>query len=533
VGDIAKGIKGIGKIDIPALPDGAVHIPDGSVHIPDGSVHLPDGRVLEPNGNLLDHAGNVETTIPKEVAPGLPSHWTIPTSEPASVGIPHGGVESGGHGALPHTTDGVYGGMPSAANDGIHGGVPQPVANGVHGGMPHVQGSGIHGGMPHVPDNGIHGGMPHVPDNGIHGGVPHVPDNGIHGGLPHGAGDAASAGGHAGTTPSAWYHDGPTAPAHDVPHATPHEAPTTAPHPGGHDAPGAGGHPDHGAGHGGHDGTGHTHDAGHVVDHGGFDHTGLGHDTADLAGHDGADAAAHGHSGTEVPGHGGAGEPFEYKPSMSDTDFDALSDADKHAVAEAELAHGTNTAPSATNAAGLNYGNSYWNKFLDDLSPESREALRTYSGNEYDQINSHLRFGHDLDPSLKHTIEEMDKVMGARPVPEDIMIVRGTGVDHVKVGGHPIDSPLDMLGGTFDDKAFTSTALGRTPPPPFDSKPVWMHLRVPKDTPALWIDHLSKYPGERELLLARGSEYKVTRVFFDEAQGKWHIYGEVLPRPKP
>ncbi|WP_369389179.1 ADP-ribosyltransferase [Streptomyces sp. CG1] len=564
IGDIAKNIKGIGKIDIPTLPDGSVHIPDGSVHIPDGSVHLPDGHVLEPNGNLLDHTGNVETTsIPKGVAPGLPSHWTLPTSEPASVGVPHG-ADSAGHGALPHTADGVYGGMPSAANDGIHGGIPQPVSNGVHGGMPHVPDSGIHGGipnpvdngihggiphvpdngiqggvphvpdngihggMPHVPDNGIHGGVPHVPDNGIHGGMPHVPDSGIHGGIPHGAGDGFSAGEHAGTTPSAWYHDASTAPAHDLPHTTtPHDTPT-APHPGGHDAPGVGGHPDHGAGHdgaghGGHDGTGY--DAGHVGDHGG-----LGHDAADIAGHDGADAATPGHSGTDVPGHGGAGEPFEYKPSMSSEEFAGLSDAEKHAVAEAELAHGTNPAPSASNKAGLAYGNAYWNDFLDGLPTESREALRTYSGNEYDLINGHLRFGHGLDDSLKHTITEMDKVMDTRPVPEDVMIVRGTGVDHIKIDGRPLKSPLDMQGGVFDDKAYTSTALGKTPPPPFDSKPVWMHLRVPKDTPALWIDHLSKYPGERELLLARGSEYKVTRVFMDEA-GKWHVYGEVLPRP--
>ena len=530
VGDIAKNLKGVGKIDIPALPD--------------GSVHLPDGRLLAPNGNLLDHAGNVETTpIPKEAAPGLPAHWTVPAPESAAVGVSHG-VGNGAHGALPHVGNGIHGGIPKSVGDGVHGGVPHSVSNAVHGGVPHVSGNGIHGGIPKsvsggihggIPKSvgdGVHGGVPHAPGNAVHGGVPHVPGSGVHGGIPHGTGDAVSAGGHAGTTPSAWYHETPTAPAHEVPHTTPHDAPPTAPHTGGHDTPGAGGHPDHGAGHdgaghGGHDGTGHNHDAGHVGDH-----SGLGHDAADIAGHDGADAAAPGHSGTEMPGHGGVGEPFEYKPSISHADFDALSSADKHAVAEAELARGTNHEPSGTNAAGLAYGNSYWNKFLDDLSPESQKALATYSGHEYDLINGHLRFGNDLDPSLKHTIEEMDKVMGARPVPEDIMIVRGTGVDHIKVGGLPIKSPLDMINGTFDDKAFTSTALGRTPPPPFDGKPVWMHLRVPKDTPALWIDHLSKHQGERELLLAKGSEYKVTRVFFDETHNKWHIYGEVLPRPK-
>ncbi|MER6075051.1 ADP-ribosyltransferase, partial [Streptomyces sp. NPDC001817] len=529
IGDIAKGLKGIGKVDIPTLPD--------------GSVHLPDGRLLEPNGNLLGHDGLPDTTpIPKEAAPGLPSHWTVPTStEPVSVGVPHG-AENGVHGAIPHTPDGVYGGMPSATNDGIHGGMPQSVGNGVDAGVAHAPGGGIHGGMPHVPDNGIHGGvpqsvgngvhggMPHSPgsgihggmpaSNGIHGGMPHSPGSGIHGGVPHGAGDGVSAGGHAGMTPKPWYQSTPTAPAHEVPHPTPHDTPHT------------GGHPDPGTGHPGHD-VGQTHDAGHVGDHAGLDHTGLGHDWADIAGHDGADAATPGHPGTDVPGHGGAGEPFEYKPHMSKADFDALSDADKHKVAEAELAHGTNNAPRVSNEAGLAYGDAYWRDFMKSLDHDTRSGLVTYSGSAYDPINDHLRYDKDVPQHILDTIKNMDEIMGARPVPEDIMVVRGTGVGHVEVDGHPIESPLDMIGGTFDDPAFTSTALGKSPPRPFDAKPVWMHLRVPKDTPALWLEPISQVPGERELLLARGTEYRVTRVFFDEAHNKWHIYGEVLPRPKP
>ncbi|WP_369367107.1 ADP-ribosyltransferase [Streptomyces sp. CG4] len=530
IGDIAKNIKGIGKIDLPTLPE-------GSVHIPEGSVNLPGGHVLDPNGNLLDHTGSVETTtIPKGAAPGLPSHWTLPTSEPASVGVPHG-ADSAGHGALPHTADGVYGGMPSAANDGIHGGIPQPVSNGVHGGMPHVPDSGIHGGIPnpvdngihggipHVPDNGIHAGVPHVPDNGIHGGMPHVPDSGIHGGIPHGAGDGFSAGEHAGTTPSAWYHDAPTAPAHDLPHTTPHDTPT-APHPGGHDAPGVGGHPDHGAGHdgashGGHDGTGH--DAGHVGDHGG-----LGHDAADIAGHDGADAATPGHSG--VPGHGGAGEPFEYKPSMSDDDFNNLAtDAERHAAATAELERGTNPWPSSSNGAGKAYGDAHWNDFLDNLDPKAKDALERYSSFYYKHINGQLRDfdlhgpAAALEPSVQDMVDNMDRVMGDRPVPEDIMVVRGTGIDHLD-----LTSPYEMVGNSYHDAGFLSTSLGKDAA--FNYKPVILHLRVPKGAPALWIDHISVNKGERELLLARDTHYRVTRVFQDTT-GQYHAYGEVLPKP--
>ncbi|WP_223737292.1 ADP-ribosyltransferase, partial [Streptomyces purpurogeneiscleroticus] len=301
--------------------------------------------------------------------------------------------------------------------------------------------------------------------------------------------------------------------------------------PGGHgdDAAGHGddaaGHGDDAAGHGD-DATGHGDDAAHVGDHADLgDHAHLGNDAADAAAHHGTDAPAVPHQGTDVPG-GGAGEPFEYKPHVSADDFDQLTDAEKHAVAQAELAHGTNPAPSVSDEAGLRYGNAYWDDFMDQVPPSSKESLVTYTGSAYTQINGHLRFGDDVPDSITHTIDEMDKVMGARPVPENIMVVRGTEIGHLN-----LDSPLDMEGRVFDDKAYTSTALGKKPPPPFDQKSVYMHLRVPQGTPALWLEHITQVKGERELLLARGSEYKVTRVFMDAADGKWHVYGEVLPRP--
>ncbi|WP_055490016.1 ADP-ribosyltransferase [Streptomyces sp. TP-A0356] len=501
IGDVTKALKGIGHVDIPKLPD--------------GSVHLPDGRLLDTNGNLLGHDGTIDKTpVPHEVAPGLPAHWTIPNQPPVPAGVTHAAAD-GVHGGVGHTTDGVYGGMPHTSH-------------------------------------GVYGGVPHSAGADVHSPATHAPSDGVHGGIPHSTKDAVSAGGHSGPTP-AWYHETTVSPTHDVPTTThevpgnPHDAPTTTPHPGGHDTP-PGGHDGSGHDGSGHDGSGHDgsghdgsghdgsghdhhdaghdgtgHDAAHVGDHGGVPH-----DLADTGAHHGADTpAVPGQRGTDVPGHGGAGEPFEYKPHMSVDDFNQLAtDAEKHAVATAELERGTNPAPSVTDEAGQNYGDAYWNDFLDQLEPSKREALHTYSGFYYTQINGHLRGKYpDVSPKVLHTIDEMNQVMGARPVPEDVMVIRGTGIDHLN-----LRSPLEMLGNTYDDPAYTSTALGKTVPGPFRHKPVYMHWRVPKGTPALWIDHISANPGERELLLASGTEYKVTRVFMDEA-GKWHVYGEVLPRP--
>jgi hypothetical protein len=209
---------------------------------------------------------------------------------------------------------------------------------------------------------------------------------------------------------------------------------------------------------------------------------------------------------------------------MSADDFDNLAtDAEKHAVAQAELADGTNLEPSASNKAGKAYGDANWNDFLDNLDPEAHNALHTYSDHYYTQINDPLREGVKLSDDMQHVVDNMDRVMGSHPVPENIMVVRGTDVSYLNMR-----SPLEMEGNFFDDPGYTSTSLGKDPA--FAFQPVHLHLRVPKGTPALWIDHISANKGERELLLARGTGYKVTRVFQDAA-GKWQVYGEVMPKP--
>ncbi|CAL9315775.1 ADP-ribosyltransferase [Streptomyces sp. SudanB52_2052] len=577
IGDITKGLKGVGNIDIPTLPDGSVHLPDGHQLAPNGNLVAPNGTIDTtpvPHGTTPTTPHGTTPTVPNGTTPTLPAHWTTQGAQtPSYAGAAtHGGVDGAAHAVDNAANPGHYNTPPTApihTPGGAFDPTPAPstydhTPTGAQHGQP--PSASPYGQAPsaspygHAPSGSPYGHAPspgtydHAPAPSAYDQAPPpsaydttpttAPHTGGHPGAgtpwysqttganpvhdvppaPHTGGpDVPGSGAHPGSS-TPWYHQA-TGPANHAP---------TAPHPGGPDVPGTGGHgpghdapgtghaddASHGVGHGD-EGAGHADDAAHVGDHAGI---------GDAAAHQGIDAS--GHQSADMPG-GGAGEPFEYKPHMSADDFGNLAtDAEKHAVATAELARGTNPAPSVSNEAGLAYGNAYWNKFLDDLPPESWEALRTYSGNEYTLINNHLRFGHELDASLKHAIDEMDNVMGARPVPEDVMVVRGTGVDHIRIDGQPLKSPMEMEGGVFDDKAFTSTALGKTPPPPFDSNPVWMHWRVPKGTPALWIDHLSKNPGERELLLAKGSEYKVTRVFQD-AMGKWHVYGEILPRPKP
>ncbi|MFI5679319.1 ADP-ribosyltransferase [Streptomyces cellulosae] len=566
IGDIAKGLRGVGNIDIPTLPD--------------GSVHLPSGHLMDPNGNLISPNGSIDTTpvhyetntpsVPHGTTPTLPAHWTTQGAPTPSYAGSHAGadgaahtVDNAGHYDAPnaghynaptstpataasHTPGGAFDTTPSGAYDHAPSGSPYDHApssspyDHTPGTNPYAQ---TPSGSPygHAPSPSAYDHAPspsaydHAPSPSAYDQAPTTTPHDPPTSTPHTGGNDVPGGvGHPGAT-TPWYHQGAAAPAHEVPTTTPHTGGHDVPGTGGHDVTGTGGHgtPDtpHGTGHdtpgGGHaddashgtghgdDGAGHADDAAHTGDHG---------DVGDAGAHHGTDGpVATGHQGADVPGSG-AGEPFEYKPHMSADDFDNLAtDAEKHAVAEAELADGTNLGPSASNKAGKAYGDANWNDFLDNLDPEAHNALHTYSDHYYTQINDPLREGVKLSDDMQHVVDNMDRVMGSHPVPENIMVVRGTDVSYLK-----LRSPLEMEGNFFDDPGYTSTSLGKDPA--FAFQPVHLHLRVPKGTPALWIDHISANKGERELLLARGTGYKVTRVFQDAA-GKWQVYGEVMPKP--
>ncbi|MEU0112120.1 hypothetical protein ABZ313_43190 [Streptomyces sp. NPDC006251] len=91
IGDITKGLKGVGNIDIPALPENAVTLPEGTAILPDGTVRLPDGASV-PEGATKLPDGNVR--LPDDV-PVLPEGTTkLPTEDgaPARYYDPDGNI---------------------------------------------------------------------------------------------------------------------------------------------------------------------------------------------------------------------------------------------------------------------------------------------------------------------------------------------------------------------------------------------------------------------------------------------------------
>ncbi|WP_394329346.1 ADP-ribosyltransferase [Nocardiopsis sp. CNR-923] len=105
-----------------------------------------------------------------------------------------------------------------------------------------------------------------------------------------------------------------------------------------------------------------------------------------------------------------------------------------------------------------------------------------------------------------------------------MVVTRGTGLGHISIP--PWQMKYETSG--FTDQGYMSTSLGG-PAPAFASNDAILHLRVPRGTPALWVERVSAFGGgERELMLGRGTTYRVTEAVLAD-DGQWHIYAEVVP----
>ncbi|WP_405361126.1 hypothetical protein OG535_23330 [Kitasatospora sp. NBC_00085] len=237
---------------------------------------------------------------------------------------------------------------------------------------------------------------------------------------------------------------------------------------------------------------------------------------------DGASEPAPGHSGDHTPAKeaeggtsSGDGEPP--KPHSPQP----LTPAEEMKAAEAEVSQGAKTF--ADNGEAMKYGDDYWNKYVSELPPNELKSVVDYTGSTYNEINGYLRGSVKETPGLLQYVKDIDSALAGHPLPEDIMLSRRQDLFHI-----PGDAP-SMVGKVFTEDSYTSTSLGG-PTSGFQSKEAVLHLKVPQGTPALWVEDISVCKGmdEREVLLGRGMQWRADSVIFGN-DGKWHIYGEVLP----
>ncbi|MFI8072772.1 putative T7SS-secreted protein [Streptomyces sp. NPDC086033] len=201
---------------------------------------------------------------------------------------------------------------------------------------------------------------------------------------------------------------------------------------------------------------------------------------------------------------------------------DGLPDSARHQSAMAGISEGAVTFRSSEGA--MQYGAKHWNDYAEGLPNEVKETVKSYTETGHLRVNGFLRGEKYYDtPGVHQQIERLDKALAGNPLPEDVVVDRSTNLEHFYEKMN-VDDPRLMVGRNFTDDGYMSTSLGGAVS---ESRAAVLHLRVPAETPGLWVEKVGAYgAGERELLLGRGKEYTITEAFKD-ANGKWQIYGKI------
>ena len=145
--------------------------------------------------------------------------------------------------------------------------------------------------------------------------------------------------------------------------------------------------------------------------------------------------------------------------------------------------------------------------FDDKLTYDQKTAVIDYTGDDYLDINEHLR-GIGNYPEKMQTINELDAALAKIEVPEDIIVYRG-----VRPGSplHFDSSPT--VGEVLREPGYTSTSIDRGVSDGFtyDGGQL-VEIVVPKGSHAAYVEPFSQAFGQDELLIHRDADLRVLGV---------------------
>jgi len=147
--------------------------------------------------------------------------------------------------------------------------------------------------------------------------------------------------------------------------------------------------------------------------------------------------------------------------------------------------------------------NEQFTKLDEQLSPAMLNAVKAYTDGSYKELNKNLRNGRPMDAAQATLAAQLDAALSKAKITKDTHVYRGVGHAAEKFFG-----PNPTIGTVVIDNGYISTAKT------FDN--AWCGAKckifVPKGSRALDVESMSLHPGETEVLLPRGSMFKLTGI---------------------
>lgn len=152
--------------------------------------------------------------------------------------------------------------------------------------------------------------------------------------------------------------------------------------------------------------------------------------------------------------------------------------------------------------------------WLKAISEKEKNSIVTYTSNAYRDMNEYLR-GQRSSTMYEKEIEAARTALSKASLPKDVVVRRGSDYNMLNDLGLGNITPQNkdrVIGALVHDKGFVSTSPSSGGG---FSGSIEYVIKVPQGSQAMYIDSISHYQGERELLINCDGKYSVEDVEFD------------------
>ena len=163
------------------------------------------------------------------------------------------------------------------------------------------------------------------------------------------------------------------------------------------------------------------------------------------------------------------------------------------------------------------------NEWLKTISSTERAGVVKYTGNAYDNMNQYLR-GQRPTTRYEDEIKACQSALLKANLPRDTITRRGSNynmLNELGVGPVTPETKEKVIGGIVQDKGFVSTSPA---PRGGFSGDIEYVIRVPKGSQAMYVDSISRFQGEQELLINCGGKFIIEDVEFNSYGDTERVY---------
>lgn len=163
--------------------------------------------------------------------------------------------------------------------------------------------------------------------------------------------------------------------------------------------------------------------------------------------------------------------------------------------------------------------NRWTNDWVKTITSVEKSGVRTYTGSAYTNMNEYLR-GQRKTTNYANEIKACQSALSKASLPKETIVRRGSGynmLNELGIGSITPENKANFIGAIVQDKGFVSTS-----PAPHGgfSGSIEYVIRLPQGSQAMYVDSISRFEGEQELLINCGGKYMVEDVEFNS-------YGDV------